>query len=198
MTSSCWGSRSAGHWTGRSRIPVLVISDRSGRLQQRQPVRLLVEQGPSSMPCHAFSALVYTRSQGRTLVPLVVRPSAPRFDSFGLTNAMGTWVLAITLCAQLVALVTSPTDPSPNGPGCHRGSSGRAVGVLPVFRLWPGSSEMGVVDSYMLLQRLESIVRALGKGVHPASLEMARRDMPVGEQSRRRERVVRGKAMKRI
>jgi hypothetical protein len=79
---------------------------------------------------------------------------------------MSTWMLAIALCSELVALVASPAD-SPSNGTCRTSTPGRrTIGMLPVMlglRALPG--EMGVVDSYVLLELLQRIVRPLCKSV---------------------------------
>jgi len=79
-----------------------------------------------------------------------------------LTNAVGTWVLAIALCPQLVALVAGPADSSPDGTGRPSLPRCGAVRVLTVLGLRPTPLEMWVVNSHVLLELLECVVRPLG------------------------------------
>ena len=86
---------------------------------------------------------------------------------------MGTGLLTITLCTKLVALVTSSADSPPDGTSRTGSPCGRAIWVLTVLglRSWP--SQMRVVNSYMLLELLQSIVRTLCKSVQAGGVKVA-------------------------
>jgi hypothetical protein len=99
-------------------------------------------------------------------------------------------MLAITFCPQLVALVASAADSPPDGSGSAGGPGGRTVWVLAVLLLGPWPGKVGV-HAHVLLELLESIVRPLAHVVKPAAVHVAVRDMAVGEESSRGDRVVR-------
>lgn len=105
------------------------------------------------------------------------------------TNAVGAWVLAVALGAQLVALVAGAADAAADGPGCTTTACG-SVRVLAVLHLLTvaRASEVRVavrvvrvVDADMLLQLLQGVVRALGQGFHAGGVHVGGRDMAVGE-----------------
>lgn len=96
-----------------------------------------------------------------------------------LTNAMGAWVLAVAFCSELVALITSSADPPPNGACCSCCPCGGSVWMLSVFWLRPRPGEVWVVNSYMLLKLLESVV-CWGQAVESSAVEVSGRHMAVG------------------
>jgi hypothetical protein len=67
---------------------------------------------------------------------------------------MGTRVLAITLRPELVALVTGPANPPPDGTRRTGGPASRSVRVLAVLLLWAGPGKMRVVNADVLLELL--------------------------------------------
>ena len=69
--------------------------------------------------------------------------------------------------------------------------------MLPVLLLRPGPGEVGVVDANVLLELLESVVRVRPEGVESRGVEVAGRDMAVGQQRCLRD-VVGGEPVKRI
>lgn len=118
--------------------------------------------------------------------------------SVRLTNAMGTGMLAITLCPELVALVARPADPPPDGTCCAGDPRGRAVGMLPVFGLWARPSQMVVVHSYVLLELLQRVVGSLGETVEAGRVKVASWNMSIGEEGGGGDGVVRGEPVKRV
>lgn len=110
---------------------------------------------------------------------------------------MGTGVLAIALCPELVALVTRPADSPADGARGTSGPRGTPVGMLAVLLLGPGAGEMGVVDADVLLELLEGVVGPLGKIVETAVVEVAVGHVPVGEEGVLGD-VVGGEAVERV
>ena len=94
---------------------------------------------------------------------------------------MGTGVLAIALCPQLVALVARPADSPPNGTSRTRRPR-RAIAVLPVLRLGPRPGHVRV-HTDVLLELLEGVVGALRHALEAAGVEMRVGGMAVGEES---------------
>jgi len=75
---------------------------------------------------------------------------------------MGTWMLAIALCPELVTLITGSADSPPNGTSCSCRPRRGAVWVLPVLGLGSGSREVVLVmDAHVLLKLLQGIVGSL-------------------------------------
>jgi len=98
-----------------------------------------------------------------------------------LTNAVGTGMLAIALGPELVALITRPADSPSDRASSPSSSRSRPIGVLAMLRLGPCPSEMWVVNSYMLLELLESVVRPLGEGVE-SRVQVPVWDVPVRQE----------------
>ena len=116
-----------------------------------------------------------------------------------LTYAMGTGMLPVALGPQLVALVTGAADPSSDGTSHSRYACGRSVWMLAVLHLlvsWP--SQVRVVNTDMLLELLQSVVGALGKSVEAGCVDVARGNVPVGEQRCRGDGVVWREAVERV
>lgn len=113
------------------------------------------------------------------------------------TYAVGTGMLAIALCAELIALVASSADPPTDGTGVTRGPCW-TVGMLPVLLLGPGAREMRVVNAYVLLKLLQGVVGALGEGVEASRVEMGGLDMAVGKESRGGHRMVGREPVERV
>lgn len=70
--------------------------------------------------------------------------------------------------------------------------------MLSVFSLWASARQMGVVNANMLLQMLKGVVRSLGQSFESRVLHVVGRHMPIRQESRGRERMVRGESMKRV
>ena len=69
--------------------------------------------------------------------------------------------------------------------------------MLPVLWLRSGPGEVGVVHANMLLELLEGVVRTRRQAVESRGVEVAGRDMAVGQQRGLRD-VVGGEPVKRI
>lgn len=157
-------------------------------------------------PCHASCAHECTRNPIRILF---ISRRGPQCGGFlfkdgrkRLTNAVGTWVLAVALCTQLVALITSTADTAADGAGrttttCR---SVRVLAMLHLLAVWASKVRVAVrvVDTDVLLQLLQGVVRALGEGVHAGCMHVSGRDMAVGEQRRGGDGVVGRKAVERV
>lgn len=112
---------------------------------------------------------------------------------------MGTGMLAITLCPELVALITRPAYSPPDGTG-HARASCRPIRVLPVLRLLLGAGprQVRVVYAYVLLQLLQGVVGALGERVEAPGVQVTRRNVGIREESRGRYGVVGWKPVQRV
>ena len=122
---------------------------------------------------------------------------------------MGAWVLAVALSAQLIALVAGAADAAADGPGRTATACG-SVRVLAVLHLLAVTRAgevrvavwvvrvVRVVDTDVLLQLLQGVVRALGEGVHAGGVHVCGRDMAVGEQRGGGDGVVGRKAVEWI
>ena len=117
-------------------------------------------------PSHAFSVRGYTRTQVQILLTISCdRNLGYLNEPYSPTYTMSTWVLPITLGPQLIALIASPADPSPYGPGGTRYSrAGPAIWVLAKFRLGR-PREMRSMDADMLLKMLEGVLRTVAECV---------------------------------
>lgn len=93
-------------------------------------------------------------------------------------------MLAVTFGPQLVALIAGPADPPPNRSGRPRRPGGRSIRMLPMLWLRAGPSKVGVMNADMLLELLESVVRARGERVKSCCVKVAARNMAVRQQRR--------------
>jgi hypothetical protein len=92
---------------------------------------------------------------------------------------MGTGVLAVAFCSQLVALVTCSANSPPDRACCSCCSRGGSIRVLSVLLLRPCPGEMWIVNSYVLLKLLESVMR-WRHTVESTAVEMTGRHVAIG------------------
>jgi len=98
-----------------------------------------------------------------------------------LTDAMGTWILSITLGPQLIALITRSTDPPSNGPR-RTCSADRApsiyssrhaiVWVLSMLRTDVPVGLWILMDVDMTLKLLKGVLRTMRQVVESIAMDV--------------------------